>query len=184
MALIKKNWRKDASNTAMQATMRVLGAGITAVALQKLPDLFTSENIKQTVKNISAPLVSGALVAGDLLLDNPYLKAVCQGGYSFGFLKTASVIIRGSGAYMGLQGIPDTDFPKILNGVVPRTNGIMNGTPSYSPSLPAPSTTPATKFAKVADYAAKTAKTDYQTAALINGVNDTVKAQSVAQSML
>lgn len=114
MALIKKNWRKDASNTATQAAMRVLGAGITAVALQKLPDLFTSENIKQTVKNISAPLVSGALVAGDLLLDNPYLKAVCQGGYSFGFLKTASVIIRGSGSYMGLQGIPDTDFPKSL----------------------------------------------------------------------
>lgn len=182
MALIKKTWRKDASDNAIKATMRVLGAGVTAIALQKLPDLFTSENVKQTVKNIAAPLWSGVMVAGDLLLDNQYLRAVCQGGYSFGFLKTAAVIIRGSGNYMGLQGI---DYPRILNGVIPSTNGIMNGTPA--PALPyiPPTPTPAqNKFLKVADYAANSANSERQTAANISGVNDTERAQSVAQSML
>lgn len=188
MALIRKTWRKDASDNAIKATMRVLGAGVTAITLQKLPELFTSDNVKQTVKNIAAPLWSGVMVVGDLLLDNQYLRAVCQGGYSFGFLKTAAVIIRGSANYIGLQGIDNESYPRILNGVIPSTpstRGIMNGTPAPAlPYIPPVPTSAQSKFAKVADYAASTANSESQTAANISGVADVVKAQNAAQSML
>lgn len=182
MALVNKKWRKDASDNALNAGMRVLGAIGTSILLQKAPDFFKSENVKNTVNNILPPLVTAGLVAGDLFLEAPALRSICQGGYSFAFLKSVARVVQGSGNYMGLQGI--------------RTNGIMNGAPVKTPILPpipskpALPTTTATQtpaqrtFNRVAEYAERVANNDMKTAASISGVADVAKAQSVAESML
>lgn len=191
MALVNKKWRKDASDNALNAGMRVLGAIGTSILLQKAPDFFKSENVKNTVNNILPPLVTAGLVAGDLFLETPALRSICQGGYSFAFLKSVARVVQGSGNYMGLQGIRTNG---IMNGI--RTNGIMNGTPVKTPTLPpipskpALPTTTATQtpaqrtFNRVAEYAEKVANNDMKTAANISGVADVAKAQSVAESML
>lgn len=190
MALVNKKWRKDASDNALNAGMRVLGAIGTSILLQKAPDFFKSENVKNTVNNILPPLVTAGLVAGDLFLETPALRSICQGGYSFAFLKSVARVVQGSGNYMGLQGISTNG---IMHGI--RTNGIMNGTPVKTPTLPPipskpalPTTTtqtPAQKtFSRVAEYAEKVANNDVKTAASISGVADVAKAQSVAESML
>lgn len=191
MALVNKKWRKDASDNALNAGMRVLGAIGTSILLQKAPDFFKSENVKNTVNNILPPLVTAGLVAGDLFLETPALRSICQGGYSFAFLKSVARVVQGSGNYMGLQGISTGG---IMHGI--RTNGIMNGTPVKTPTLPPipskpalPTTTatqtPAQKtFSRVAEYAERVANNDAKTAASISGVADVAKAQSVAESML
>ena len=182
MALVNKKWRKDASDNALNAGMRVLGAIVTSILLQKAPDFLKSENVKNTVNNILPPLVTAGLVAGDLFLETPALRSICQGGYSFAFLKSVARVVQGSGNYMGLQGLS--------------TGGIMNGTPVKTPTLPpiptkpALPTTTATQtpaqrtFSRVAEYAEKVANNDAKTAASISGVADVAKAQSVAESML
>lgn len=191
MALVNKKWRKDASDNALNAGMRVLGAIGTSILLQKAPDFFKSENVKNTVNNILPPLVTAGLVAGDLFFETPALRSICQGGYSFAFLKSVARVVQGSGNYMGLQGISTGG---IMHGI--RTNGIMNGTPVKTPTLPpipskpALPTTTATQtpaqrtFSRVAEYAEKVANNDAKTAASISGVADVAKAQSVAESML
>ena len=60
MALVNKKWRKDASDNALNAGMRVLGAIGTSILLQKAPDFFKSENVKNTVNNILPPLVNNS----------------------------------------------------------------------------------------------------------------------------
>lgn len=187
MALVNKKWRKDASDNALNAGMRVLGAIGTSILLQKAPDFFKSENVKNTVNNILPPLVTAGLVAGDLFLETPALRSICQGGYSFAFLKSVARVVQGSGNYMGLQGLSTGG---IMHGI--RTNGIMNGTPVKTPTLPPipskpalPAQTPAQRtFSRVAEYAEKVANNDAKTAASISGVADVAKAQSVAESML
>ena len=165
MALVNKKWRKDASDNALNAGMRVLGAIGTSILLQKAPDFFKSENVKNTVNNILPPLVTAGLVAGDLFFETPALRSICQGGYSFAFLKSVARVVQGSGNYMGLQGISTGG---IMHGI--RTNGIMNGTPVKTPTLPpipskpALPTTTATQtpaqrtFSRVAEYAEKSCK--------------------------
>ncbi len=191
MALVNKKWRKDASDNALNAGMRVLGAIGTSILLQKAPDFFKSENVKNTVNNILPPLVTAGLVAGDLFLETPALRSICQGGYSFAFLKSVARVVQGSGNYMGLQGITTNGIMNVI-----RTNGIMNGTPVKTPTLPPipskpvlPTTTatqtPAQKtFSRVAEYAEKVQNNDVKTAASISGVADVAKTQSVAESML
>lgn len=191
MALINKKWRKDASDNALNAGMRVLGAIGTSILLQKATDFFKSENVKNTVNNILPPLVTAGLVAADLFLETPALRSICQGGYSFAFLKSVSRVVQGSGNYMGLQGLSTGG---IMHGI--RTNGIMNGTPVKTPTLPpipskpALPTTTATQtaaqktFSRVAEYAERMQNNDAKTAASISGVADVAKAQTVAESML
>ena len=118
--MLKKNWQKTAGDNAINAVCRIGGAAAAGAALQKLQNLGDS-NVKTTIGNISAPVLTVAAVMGDLVLDDPKLRAICQGMYTMGALKTATKIIKGSGKYIGLSGIDDEEIPAIMDGV------IMNG---------------------------------------------------------
>lgn len=121
MAILKKNWQKNASSVAVNALMRVGGAGVGAFILTKLTE-DESTNLKKTIKNVSSPVVTALAVLGDMMFDNDNLRSFCQGVYSYSFLKTVSVIVPSVAQPMGLRGIDDADMPAIVNGVE-----IMNG---------------------------------------------------------
>jgi hypothetical protein len=122
MALIRKNWQKFASNNAVNAVMRVVGAGASAFVLKKLTE-DESTNLKKTIKNLSAPALTIVGVLGDLMFDDEKLKSVCQGVYTFSALKAAAVVAPSIGSYMGLQGVDGEQI--IMNGA--EAPIIMNG---------------------------------------------------------
>lgn len=123
MAIINQKWRKDASENAINAFVRATGAGITATILHKVTaSEFTSKSsLNATIGNVAAPIWTLLTLAGDIFLQNPMLKAFCQGSYAFGAVKALSVVAPVVGDYTGLKGV---EMKKIMNGV------IMNGTPA------------------------------------------------------
>lgn len=179
MAIISKKWRQNASNTAVEAALRAGGAGVAATLLHKVTkaDFTEKSDLNKTIGNIAAPLLSAVAVAGDLFLEHPYLKAMCQGMYSFSLIKSASVIMPSIGNYTGLKGVQVRNAQRFINGVRPR---IMNGTPStgYRPALQRPQTANQEAFAKVAEIAEQTVNTASQ----INGVKGSL--EKTAESML
>lgn len=126
MAIINQKWRKDASENAINAFVRATGAGITATILHKVTaSEFTSKSsLNATIGNVAAPIWTLLTLAGDIFLQNPMLKAFCQGSYAFGAVKALSVVAPVVGDYTGLKGI---EAKRILNGV------IMNGMPKTLP---------------------------------------------------
>ena len=140
--MINKKWRRDASDNAINALMRVGGCALTSIVLKKVTsEAFTSQsNVNQTIGNIASPIVSAAAIAGDIFLANPMLRAFCQGVYTYAVPKTVAQIAPAVGEYMGLSGaIMHGVPPQIMHGV-PRQ--IMHGT--TTPALPTASTTAAT----------------------------------------
>lgn len=125
MAFLKKNWQKSATDGAINAVMRIAGAGASAFVLKKLTD-DESTNLKKTIKNISSPLLTITAVLGDLMLEDEKLKSLCQGMYTFGALKSLAVVAPSIGSPLGLSGISDEEITSIVNGV------IMNGTGASS----------------------------------------------------
>jgi len=184
MAIINKKWRKDASFVATSALARIAGAGATAAILKKVTDeTFTSKSdLNKTIGNLASPFWTLLTMAGDLFLENPYLKSFCQGSYSFSTLKTLKDVVPVVGNYFGLSG---ADMPQIMNGVTfsnpqQTMNGIMNGTPAIAePYTTAPQSSDQETFKKVAEYA------EESIANSINGVNNSLgDVQTVAESML
>lgn len=179
MAIISKKWRQNASNTAVEAALRAGGAGVAATLLHKVTkaDFTEKSDLNKTIGNIAAPLLSAVAVAGDLFLEHPYLKAMCQGMYSFSLIKSASVIMPSLGNYTGLKGVQVRNAQRFINGVKPH---IMNGAPSTgsSPALQRPQTANQEAFAKVAEIAEQTVNTASQ----INGVKGSL--EKTAESML
>lgn len=125
MAFLKKNWQKSATDGAINAVMRIAGAGASAFVLKKLTS-DESTNLKKTIKNISSPLLTITAVLGDLMLEDEKLKSLCQGMYTFGALKSLAVVAPSIGSPLGLSGISDEEITSIVNGV------IMNGTGASS----------------------------------------------------
>lgn len=177
MAIINKKWRKDASNTAVEAALRAVGATLAAVACHEATktEFVSKGDLQKTIGNIAAPALSILSIAGDIFLEHPYLKAACQGMYSIALVKSASVIAPSIGNYTGLKGV-----------AIPRTRGIMNG---YNPGnkkvltqyTARPQNANQQAFAKVAEYAEKTVNkptNDIYNANTISGV------KQVAESML
>lgn len=153
--MIKKNWQKSAGQNAVNALLRVGGAGVSAFILNKLTS-DESTNLKKTLKNISGPVLTVAAVLGDLVFEDEKIRSLCQGMYTFGALKSASVVIPSLSSPMGLRGIDDEDMPAIMQGVE-----IMNGlgsneqTTDALPSEIAEITNPDANgqvFNQVADY--------------------------------
>lgn len=114
--MIKKNWQKSAGQNAVNALLRIGGAGVSAFVLNKLTS-DESTNLKKTLKNISGPVLTVAAVLGDLVFEDEKIRSLCQGMYTFGALKSASVVIPSLSSPMGLRGIDDEDMPAIMQGV-------------------------------------------------------------------
>lgn len=141
--MINKKWKKDASDNAVNALMRVGGAAVASMVLKKVTDAsFTSQsNVNKTIGNIASPILSLVALAGDIFLDSPALRGVCQGVYSYSIPKTVATIAPAIGEYMALNGAP---APLILNG----TPGIMNGTPAIANTAQKPAIPPKTYTAE------------------------------------
>lgn len=110
MAFIRKNWQKSAGANAVNALMRVGGAGVTAVATNYISKNATGSGLKKTLGNLAAPAMTAIGVMIDLIADNDNIRAFAQGMYTFGALKTASKFIT----VMGINGIDDENA--IMNG--------------------------------------------------------------------
>lgn len=104
MALIRKNWQKDASNNGVKALSRVAGAGVAAFILTKLTT-GADTNAKTTIKNISGPALTIAAVLGDMMFEDNKLRALCQGMYTYGALKSVAVIAPSVAEPIGLRGL-------------------------------------------------------------------------------
>lgn len=98
--LIRKNWQKDAGETAINAGMRFGGAISTAFIFNKW---FSGEprdgqnkekaaKTAQTMHNISGPLFLGLGVLGDMMAENEKLKSFFQGMATISALQSIAVI--------------------------------------------------------------------------------------------
>lgn len=93
--LIKKNWQKDASNVAINAGIRVGGAFAASFAIHKwfgITKDATTGKEKKTLYNIGGPLLLAAGVLGDMMIEEPKLRAFCQGLATYGGVHAAAVL--------------------------------------------------------------------------------------------
>lgn len=106
---IKKNWQKDATANLIQAGARVAGGTITAWGLQKFFGPKKSDGTdNKTMHNIGGPLMLALGVLGDMMLESPNLRAVCQGITTFAGLHSVAVISpapNGIAPKLGLAGL-------------------------------------------------------------------------------
>ena len=136
MAFFEKNWQKKASDVAVQSAMRIVGAGVAAYATKKLTE-DESTDLKKTIKNISAPLITVAGVLGSMMIADPNIRCVCEGVATFGALKAVSVVAPSVGETIGLKGVALQDMPVIMNGISVRKKGCNGIAPArnYKPIM-------------------------------------------------
>ena len=134
---IKKNWQKDASETAINAGIRFGGAISTAFILNKW---FSGEprdgvnkekaaKTAQTMHNISGPLFLGLGVLGDMMAENEKVKSFFQGMATISALQAIAVIAPNTsdslalGSCKGVRGLGNVaQNVQLLSGV-----GALNG---------------------------------------------------------
>lgn len=115
---IKSNWQKDAGDTAVNAGLRGAGAFAGAFIINKWfsgepadgkEKVAASESAK-TMKNIGGPLMLALGVLGDMMLEEPKLRCVCQGLTTYALLHSAAVIAPDTLAKkIGVSGLAGTD---------------------------------------------------------------------------
>ena len=95
MALIKKNWQKDASKVATNAAIRAAGglaacyAGNKWFSYKKKEDGTTTS---ETLQNLSGPGMVIAGVLGDLMFEDEKIRSFCQGVTVYGVARSLAVI--------------------------------------------------------------------------------------------
>lgn len=117
MSFINKKWRKDIGENAVNALLRITGAGVTTIALNKLTE-DESTNLKKTIANISGPGMFLLGTAVDIFAGDDKIRAFGQGMATLSALFATAKIAPSVGEFMGLAGVNP-----IMNG----TPGIMNG---------------------------------------------------------
>lgn len=122
MAFIAKNWKKNASTNAVNALLRMTGAGVSALVLKKLTKNQTTA-MQKTIANISAPVFTLLGLGLDIFTEDPKIRAIGQGMYTFSALKATAIIAPTVGNAIGLSGVDDEN--PIMNGI--ESNPIMNG---------------------------------------------------------
>ena len=106
---IKKNWQKDATANLIQSGARIAGGTVTAWGLQKFFGPTKSDGTdNKTMHNIGGPLMLALGVLGDMMLESPNLRAVCQGITTYAGLHSIAVISpapNGLAPKLGLAGM-------------------------------------------------------------------------------
>lgn len=80
MNFISKNWQKDAPKTLIKTGMRVVGGIGGAFVANKIAS-------NDTMKNLSGPVLLGLGTLGSMMLEQPELKALCEGMATYGGMK-------------------------------------------------------------------------------------------------
>ena len=120
-SFIKKNWQKDATNVLVESAIRGVGGMgsafvATKVFVQKKNDDGTENNL---LYNIGGPLLTAVGILGDMMLADPKFKAFFQGMSTYGIMRSAAVIGKGSfGDKIGLRGIAeDEENAALMSGI-------------------------------------------------------------------
>lgn len=139
MAFIKKNWRRDIGDNAVNAAARIGGAGLAAYITNKLQtiDGTLEGNMQKTLAIMGAPGLTVVGLLGDLFVENPIVRSFCQGLYAYAAPRTIANMNDDLADSFGWKHAPEfadnttvkgIGYPAIMNGVQPQ---IMNG---YNPS--------------------------------------------------
>lgn len=127
--LVRKNWQKDAGDTAVEAGIRAGGALATAFILNKFfsgepKDGVTKEvsaNTAKTLHNIAGPMFVGLGVLGDMMFSDSKLRSLCQGVTTYAVLHSIAVIAPSVGEATGVSGldtpIKDARSARLFSGV-------------------------------------------------------------------
>jgi len=100
---IKKNWQKDASQTLINAGARVVGGIAGGFICSKLGS--GSGNGAKTLNNIEGPIITVVGVLGDMMVEQPQVKAMCQGMAVYGAMHSIATIAPDTiGAKIGVNG--------------------------------------------------------------------------------
>lgn len=113
---IKKNWQKDATAVLVKTAVRAGGAIGGAFVANKL----FGEGKSKTMQNIGGPLILIAGTLGDMMLEDPKLRALFQGMSTYGAMHTIAVIAPDSiGESVGINGLDVTKHTTatMFNGV-------------------------------------------------------------------
>ena len=125
---IKKNWQKDATANLIQSGARIAGGTVTAWGLQKFFGPTKSDGTdNKTMHNIGGPLMLALGVLGDMMLESPNLRAVCQGITTYAGLHSIAVISpapNGLAPKLGLAGLGGAAEDAALMSGIGRTHGM------------------------------------------------------------
>ena len=100
---IKKNWQKDASQTLLNAGARVVGGIAGGFICSKLGS--GSGNGAKTINNIEGPIITAVGVLGDMMVEQPQVKAMCQGMAVYGAMHSIATIAPDTlGKKIGVNG--------------------------------------------------------------------------------
>lgn len=103
MAVMKKNWQKDAGTVLLATALRSVGVAGGAFIANKGPFKATAS---KTMHNIGGPLLVVAGTLGEMMLDDAKLRAVCQGISAYGAIHTVAVISPDTAApALGINGL-------------------------------------------------------------------------------
>jgi hypothetical protein len=89
MAVMKKNWQKDAGTVLLATALRTVGVAGGAFIANKGPFKATAS---KTMHNIGGPLLVVAGTLGEMMLDDAKLRAICQGLSAYGAIHSVAVI--------------------------------------------------------------------------------------------
>lgn len=123
--LIKKNWQKDAGETAINAGLRFGGAISTAFVFNKW---FSGEprdgqnkekaaKTAQTLHNISGPLFLGIGMLGDMMAADDKLKAFFQGMTTISALQSIAVIAPNTADHVALGNVKGVNGMRGVRGL-------------------------------------------------------------------
>lgn len=108
---LKKNWQKDAGDTAINAGLRIVGAGTSAFILNKffngeprdgVTDKKAASNTAITLRNIAGPGMLAIGVLGDMMLEDEKLRSLCQGITVYSALHSIAVVAPDLSTSMGV----------------------------------------------------------------------------------
>lgn len=102
-SFIKKNWQKDASQTLLNAGARIVGGMAGGFICSKIGS--GTGNGSKTLNNIEGPILTVLGVLGDMMVEQPQVKALCQGMTVYGAMHSVATIAPDTiGAKIGVNG--------------------------------------------------------------------------------
>lgn len=121
---IKKNWQKDATDVAINSGIRVAGAFAASFAIHKWLGITkdpTTGKEKKTLYNIGGPLLLAAGVLGDMMIEEPKIRAFCQGLAAYGGVHTAAVLspdtLKEEWGIQGIAGEEEEEDAYLMSGI-------------------------------------------------------------------
>ena len=107
-SFIRKNWQKDATDTLLNAGVRFAGGATGGFIATKLSK--STGNAAKTLNNIGGPTMVVLGVLGDMMVEQPQVRAFCQGLATYGAMHSLAVIAPDTiGKNIGVNGLGDME---------------------------------------------------------------------------